>query len=316
MRAREPKKVIEEGFTQERPSPTENEQERIDDFRNEIRALPSITESEKMTETEKKWIDRQKKLRENVLIKDPRNFFSWEEIKYSMLGQYVPHELDFLKKSTDWNTWKSALSEPEFCERNISWDMPFTSRATVMGNAYKLAQLVVTHKINLAEINTIFEFGGGYGSISRLCYRLGFKGTYVIFDLPEFSALQKYFLSSSDLPLNITHTPSEKSENTVVLLSQIKQLEEQLKKTPPDIFIATWSLSESPLSLRKIITGLIKNIKYYLIAYQEQFPIINGIDNVTYFKEFQKNNSNIEWKTIPFKLHPKDYFLIGKRVNL
>lgn len=311
MRKMDTKKQPEE-TPEKREAPNEVEQKHINCFRDEIKSLPPL-ENNNNSETERKWLDRQKRLRENILNKDPRDFFTWEEIKYSMLGQYLPHELMFLKKSPMWNLWKKALEETEFCEINKSWDLPFKSRATVISNAFKLAQLVITHGINMKKINTIFEFGGGYGSISRLCYRLGFEGTYVIFDLPEFSALQKYFLSSSGLPLNITYAPSEKSENTVILLSQIKQLKEQFKKTPPDIFIATWSLSESPLSLRKIIVNLIKEAKYYLIAYQERFPVITGIDNIDYFKNFQKEILNTEWKTIPLKLSSKDYFLIGKK---
>lgn len=312
MRARKVKRPVEEAPTV-RPTPNEMEQKCIDAFRNDVRSLRPLTESIKISETEKKWIDRQKRLRESILTKDPRDFFTWEEIKYSMLGQYLPHELDFLKNSPIWPLWKKALEETEFCEQNTSWDLPFKSRATVISNAFKLAQLIHNQQINLENIDTIFEFGGGYGSIARLCYRLGFKGTYIIFDLPEFSALQKYFLSASGLSVKIQYTRTKNSKNTVVLLSQITQLKEQLRNITPDIFIATWSLSESPLSLRKVIISLIKNIKYYLIAYQEQFPILTGVDNVAYFRQFQKDMVGREWKTYPAKLNPKDHFLISKK---
>jgi hypothetical protein len=182
----------------------------------------------------------------------------------------------------------------------------------MIGNAYKLSQLILTHQVDLTKINTIFEFGGGYGSIARLCFRLGFKGTYIIFDLPEFSALQKYFLSASELPVKISMVPIKAEPNTVVLLSQASQLKEQLGNTPADMFTATWSLSESPLSLRETIVSLIKNVKYFLIAYQEKFPVYSGTDNIAYFKKLQEEIP-ATWETRPFKLHPKDYFLIGKK---
>lgn len=314
MRARKVKESVDDTPVVKQPAPNKMEQKYIDVFRNDIRSLPPLMENIKTSETEKKWIDRQKKLREDILTKDPRDFFTWEEIKYSMLGQYLPHELDFLRNSPTWLLWRKALEETEFCELNTSWDLPFKSRATLISNAFKLAQLVISQGINFKEINTIFEFGGGYGSVARLCYRLGFKGTYIIFDLPEFSALQKYFLSASELSVEIQSIPTKNAENTVVLLSQISQLREQLKILTPDIFIATWSLSESPLSLRKNIVSLIKDIKYYLIAYQEQFPILTGVDNVAYFRQFQKDLVNREWKTYPAKLNPKDHFLVSKKI--
>lgn len=313
MREKKIKQVEE--IPEIRPTPNETEQKWIDELRKDIGSLPPLTKTETNSEAEKKWIDRQKKLRENILTRDPRDFFTWEEIKYSMLGQYLPNELLFLKKSSMWPLWKAALEETEFCEINKSWDLPFKSRATVISNAFKLAQLVITHGLNMKNINTIFEFGGGYGSIARLCYRLGFEGTYIIFDLPEFSALQKYFLSSSGLPLNIKYTPTKGGKNTVILLSKIDQLQDQLRDLTPDIFIATWSLSEAPLPLRKSIVNLIKKIKYYLIAYQERFPVITGVDNIAYFKNLQKDLSNKEWLTIPSKTSSKDYFLIGRELK-
>lgn len=315
MRDPQPKATIEKPFVSTRTAPTPEEQRHIDALRADVRALPPLAEDGRASEAEKKWIDRQRKLRTNILTKDPRDFFSWEEIKYSMLGEYVPHELAFLKSSPSWPLWRDALAEREFCEQDATWDNPGEGRATMIGNAFKLSQLIVNQNVDLTKIDTILEFGGGYGSIARLCHRLGFKGTYIIFDLPEFSILQKYFLSASGLKATIQYKPTKERKGTVVLLSKISDLQEQVRNIKPDIFIATWSLSESPLPLRKSIVELIKGVTYYLIAYQEKFPMFNGVDNVAYFKQFQKDQAGREWKTYPFKLHPRDFFLIGKKID-
>lgn len=309
------KKLVKEVPLIPRPTPDEFEQRCIDEFRNEIRALPTLLQTSDMPDAERKWIDRQKKLRENILTKDPRDFFTWEEVKYSMLApEYCAADFEFLKKSPMWPEWRKALSETEFSEINVSWDEPYVSRSTVIGNAYKLSQLLLAKKIDLRNIKTIFEFGGGYGSIARLCFKLGFKGTYIVFDLPEFSALQRYFLRASRLPATVQSVPVRNpSQPTVVALSDINKLREQIGYTNPDIFIATWSLSESPLSLREVIVKLIKNVRYYLITYQEQFPILTGVDNVAYFKKLEIDNKDREWKTYPAVRWPKNYYLIAEK---
>jgi hypothetical protein len=46
----------------------------------------------------------------------------------------------------------------------------------------------------LHDADCIVEFGGGFGSMCRLIGALGFRGRYVIFDLPPVLALQRYYL--------------------------------------------------------------------------------------------------------------------------
>jgi hypothetical protein len=47
-------------------------------------------------------------------------------------------------------------------------------------------------------------------------------------------------------------------------------------KKDKKLFIANWSLSESPLKLRRIIMKKIVNFDYVLISYQEKFENINN----------------------------------------
>ena len=68
-------------------------------------------------------------------------------------------------------------------------------------HAYHLAQFEEKTRTQVHEIDFVLEFGGGYGSMCRLFYNLGFRGRYVIFDLPSFSALQIYYLKTLDLPV-------------------------------------------------------------------------------------------------------------------
>ena len=82
------------------------------------------------------------------------------------------------------------------------------------------------------------------------------------------------------------------------------------------MFIANWSMSETPLDFRKKIIFEMNNYENILISFQESFENIN---NLVYFKNLQSDlQSNYNFKLILNNLHKgniikeKHYFLIGK----
>jgi hypothetical protein len=131
-------------------------------------------------------------------------------------------------------------------------------------------------------METIFEFGGGYGSMCRLAHSLGFRGLYLILDLEPFCSLQEYFLSSIGLPQ--VSMASNYTKNGFLATSDIPVIAEHLT-SPSDrsLFIATWSLSESPLRVREEVEPLINRCGHLLVSFQDRFE---GIDNNRYFSEF------------------------------
>lgn len=46
----------------------------------------------------------------------------------------------------------------------------------------------------ISSLDCIVEIGGGYGAGALMARRMGFGGKYIIYDLPEFSLLQRWFL--------------------------------------------------------------------------------------------------------------------------
>jgi len=160
----------------------------------------------------------------------------------------------------------------------------------------------------IKDIDIIFEFGGGYGSMCENIYRLNYNGEYVIFDFKEFSILQKYYLYN---------TLSRKSFNKIMFINDFKNSQSIKNKviSSNSLFIATWSLSEADLKTRNLLDeNILKNFDYYLIAFQ---PVFNEIDNLNYFKNFMQINNNINWqlKEIENSISniQKQYFLFGKK---
>ncbi|MBU2530357.1 MAG: putative sugar O-methyltransferase [Elusimicrobia bacterium] len=238
------------------------------------------------------WDRYRQRLQLYILRNDPRNFLRWEPIINSMFHNADKRELDYLINS-DWDKWSQAITEtwignpPRYAHYK-------KSSGNLIHTAYNLSLLFDHYKIDVKKINKIIEFGAGYGCMAKLINNLGFNGKYVIFDIPEFLALQKYYLRSTNTIGNFNFT------------NQIKKLE----YPNPDIFIATWSLSESPIELRNEFLRKIGKPQYMLIAYQANFE---SIDNIKYFQEYKKNNQDYNWADCEISHLPKNYYLIGKK---
>ncbi len=145
--------------------------------------------------------------------------------------------------------------------------------------------------------------------MSRLFYNLGFKGKYIIFDLQPFSLLQKFYLKSMNIPV-LTTENFKSSDKGVLLLSDLEQLEKVLEdvNVSRSMFLATWSISESPMNVRDSFVPLVSDFGSYLIAYQDSFGEVN---NIEYFDAWKKNRSDIKWVNYPIEQIPGSNYLMG-----
>jgi len=173
-----------------------------------------------------------------------------------------------------------------------------SSSNNIIHHAYSLLQLQLSTNSRIDALSTIVEFGGGYGSLARLIFRLGFRGTYIIFDLPEFAALQKFYLSSLDLPNHGTIHWTDSIDEVLSLAPQ------------PDLFVALWSLSETPLALRQLMSPTVLKSRRHLIAYQDRF---SGIDNPAYFQELAASISPASVHDFALPHLPGNRYFIASR---
>lgn len=283
------------------PKPTLEEQSMAKKLQHDFSKLSSVKASETIKNT---WSEYCNNLQKYVQKRDPRNFLNWDIIRYSMFYGGKIEELEYVRSLPSWKKWKEALKESPVGKPQPYKEMPESS-GNFIHYAYSLALLEEAFHINIGKTKRIFEFGGGYGGMARLFFNLGFNGEYYIFDLPEFTALQKYYLQSTGLQT----LKNARATKGISLIDKI----EILQKNPiinADILIGTWSLSETPVSFRSKILSLVKNPNYYLIAYQKDFK---GINNIEYFEDFEKNMTNYEWKHFPVKHLPGNYYLLGKK---
>ena len=223
---------------------------------------------------------------------------------------FIFKEINELKKSEKWLFYKNLLIEDNVGDP-VRYFLYPRSSGNKINHVYHLNCLENNLKINLKNIENIFEFGGGYGCMARIFSKINNKINYEIFDTNLVNCLQYYYLKQNDLDVGFDN-------NKYKLINDLKNLK-LTRNLKNSLFIANWSLSEVPLSLREEISKLIINFDYIMISFQENFEDIN---NLNYFKNLQetlKSKYKIEiiinqfYKGNVFKPE-KHYFLFGSKL--
>lgn len=246
------------------------------------------------------WANNERQLVDSVLYEDIHNFLNWDVLLNTMVignKPYVQYELDYLKSLSDWERWKEVLYESVVGVPILYKDTNLSGN--IIHQACHAALFEQTANVDIENLDYIFEFGGGYGCMCRLIHNLGFKGTYVIFDLPVFNALQKYYLKETGI-----------YNDKICLVSKLQQtVLNNFKRN--SLFIATWSLSESRIDTRHFIARhVIDRCQYALLAYQKEFE---GIKNKEYFDNYLVNDFDFEWYESDIEYLPGSTYLFGGR---
>ena len=189
-------------------------------------------------------------------VDDPAQFWRWPCVYHTMLVNHWPDAI-VREMSQLESRFRGVVLMPHFGPDDYYADRQ--SSMNLIHQAYHIQQWeqATVQRINQLEI--IVEFGGGYGAMALLCHRLGFEGKYVIYDLPEFSLLQEYYLSQFGLLGQMEWNPERKPKNV-------------------DLFMALYSLSEIPVADR--IRAFVE-AKSYLYLYSGKWQ---DYDNVYHFQ--------------------------------
>lgn len=267
-----------------------------------------------LDKSESCWLLYLEKLKKEILHKDVSSFLSWRVMTATMVteGSYVSTELEYLKSHKYWiSKYCNAIREDILGSPKPFSIYPASSK-NLIHHAYHIALFEEKTNTQVSDIDFVFEFGGGYGSMARLFQNLNYQGKYIIFDFPIFSALQLFFLRT--LGFKVLSKENFLCENSgILLISNIDDLCEILKsidKSKNNLFLATWSLSETPMDLRDKIKHCLEAFNLHLIAYQHTF---REIDNVKYFDSYKDNFSNLKWENHEIPHLKGNSYLIGKR---
>jgi len=288
--------------------------ELVKELREALEGL-AVQETTTPPPSEKFWRENINSIRELILEGHHGDFLRWPIFSNMFVGNeyYIITEFVHLLRRRDWHRrWKEAIRECIAGNPPPFFLYP-SSSGNLIHHAYHLSQFEEQAGIKIDTLEYVFEFGGGYGSMCRLFYNLGFRGKYLIYDYPALSALQKYFLCSLDIPVYTT-TSFASADTGVVCVSDIEELRPILKnnfRTTNSLFIAMWSISETEETLRNFIHSLIPGFSSYFVAYQDQFA---EMDNIDYFEKVKRDYGRLfQWKERKIRHLRGNNYLIGRR---
>ena len=264
-------------------------------LREQVRSIPAIDPSG-LLPSDAAWAENVLRLRELVLTRDPREFLRWDVVERTMFVGYaswINTELAWLKQRPDWKTrWRDAIGESSVGRPSRFAFYPRSS-ANLIHHAYHLAQFERQTGVSVSSLRQVVEFGGGYGSLCRLYHKLGFSGRYVIFDLPEFSALQRFYVASLGMRI-LSSVDCRSPQPGVACITNREELKTAMRDCHPDasMFVATWSISEASGPLRDFVLPVVAGSGAFLLAYQHQF---REMDNLRYFARWKKSLGRVTW---------------------
>lgn len=205
---------------------------------------------------------------------------------------------------------QQALTESPVGRPLVNPHYPLSSPLLVQ-HGYHLVRLLEATDLDLAALRLVVDFGAGYGSFFRLLRNLGYRERYMIWDLPVMCALQRFYLRNvfptgqgGQPPGNLEWLVSGEPTAPAVVGRHCAERQ-------PSLFVATWSLSETPLGVRERIAPALAGFSHVLCAYQRSF---GEQDNLQYFKTLEKALPVFNWHHAECPIYRGNFYLIGKRV--
>src|SRR5262249_19041347 len=151
------------------------------------------------------------------------------------------------------------------------------------------------------DFDLVYEFGGGFGGLEVLSRALGFEGTYVIVDLPVVRALQRYYLTLAGAPLvdgsEATALAPRAARTELAGIEAFACARDRAADVERSLFVATWSLSETPHSVRAGILETLSSFSHVLVSFQQS---LDAIDNSELFETLVAHgHPDMEWIKLP-----------------
>ena len=225
---------------------------------------------------------------------------------HSRQRSLAPRYLAYLLRSAHFTpTLQKALTESPVGQPLVNPYYPWSSPLLVQ-HGYHVVRLLEATDFDLTRIRLVTDFGGGYGSFCRLLRNLGYRQRYLICDLPVMCALQRFYLRNV-FPSGADGQPPD----NVQWLSGDMQatLRRETAQASPALFVATWSLSESPLAVRNEVAPALPGYAYVLCAYQRTF---GAHDNHAYFTALAQSLPQFEWRHAECPVYANNFYLIGR----
>ncbi len=214
----------------------------------------------------------------------PEEFMTWACIFHTMLVNHWNMHAQFAELYLGLNRWEKAI-KIKWNDLHVDKHSYTNYSMNLIHQCYHLKQWEDVTGKKVGELDTILDFGAGYGAMALIINRLGFKGEYIIYDLPEFSLLQQWYLGKQG------------TEN-VRWFTDANELKGYCNNY--DLMIAIWSLSETPFRLRREFLRKM-DMKSFLFMYWLKFM---DLDNAGWFDNFIQRHLEYKWNVVDDKYIP------------
>ena len=142
------------------------------------------------------WQERQQELEQHLATGNFNEFFKWGEVAITMYVGHFPFvDVEYQALREKRPGWLELINEPGIGSPSYYPDTLTSPNLIHQTHHLMIWEETTGRKIN--ELDTIFEFGGGYGAMRYVCHKLGFKGKYYIHDLSVYGQLQRTYLDKA-----------------------------------------------------------------------------------------------------------------------
>lgn len=175
------------------------------------------------------WSDKQKALHHHIQHEPFDTFLEWSTINATMYVGETPYfylERDYIKQHWPEMWYKATVFEQYgHVPQSRLIDPNFVHQA------YHVCRWEQATRQSILDCSSIVEFGSGYGALPFILRRIGYKGRYISYDLPELSYIQRQYHRYTNTPdiEYITGDGWKKIWNS----------------EGHDLFIGLWSLNEA-----------------------------------------------------------------------
>ena len=184
-------------------------------------------------------------------------------------------------------------------------------RSTLINSVHHLHHLMRFEQLTgrkVSSIESVVEFGGGYGNMARIIQNLGGCKKYSIVDLLLFSCIQYVFLSTVAGSDKVALDDSNARQDAKILLHPLFRTDAPTNLSG-NLFLSTWALSESTRAAYDWVTASnwfgATNL---LLAYNEHWKPWHENELE---QSLANNGWNISKEAIPFL--PGSFYLFATR---
>lgn len=206
---------------------------------------------------------------------------------FTRIGKALRKQLTFLETKYSPEKLKELLIE-DYIGCPLLINSKYLTSHNSIHHLYHLTYYQDKTNLNFEKINTVVEWGGGYGNLAKIFKRLLNKNyTYIILDLPLFSCVQWLYLSVifGEENVNLLLKPEDKIQIQKINLIPVifRDYHTNIKA---DMFISTWALNESGKDAQDFVMKLnFYNARHLLMSFANKSKICPDSEILRSFAE-------------------------------